>query len=98
MAVLQKKERKQFALQVVYEVGISILDLGSMVVLLLLLRFCLDPQSQLPSWVPSGITGSGPVVIFGSCTILFALKNFLAHQAFRQRNSFVYGVAGRLSE
>ena len=98
MAVLQKKERKQFALHVVYEVGISILDLGSMVVLLLLLRFCLDPQSQLPSWVPSGITGSGPVVIFGSCTILFALKNFLAHQAFRQRNAFVYGVAGRLSE
>jgi ABC-type multidrug transport system fused ATPase/permease subunit len=98
MAVLQKRERKQIALHVVYEVGISILDLGSMVVLLLLLRFYLDPQGQVPSWIPAGFPGSDPVLVFGWCTMLFALKNFLAHQAFRQRNAFVYGVAGRLSE
>ena len=82
----------------VYEVGISILDLGSMVILLLLLRFYLDPQGLLPSWLPEGFPGSDPLVAFGGCTILFALKNFLAHQAFKQRNAFVYGVAGRLSE
>ena len=98
LAVLQKKERKQFGLHVVYEVGISILDLGSMVILLLLLRFYLDPQGLLPSWLPEGFPGSDPLVAFGGCTILFALKNFLAHQAFKQRNAFVYGVAGRLSE
>lgn len=93
-SVLLHKEKKKFRLLVLADILISLLDLASLALLLLIVRNYLDPGAKHSLTFDAG---SGGWIILPIFFIFFLLKNFAAYLISSAHHRFQEQVALRLS-
>lgn len=98
LAVLDKKEKKQFRLLSILDIIISIIDILSLAILLYIIKFYIHPTQDshiiLPAWIP----GNSPVILIAVFVIVFGMKNWLGFIISRAQYKFIGKIAVRVSE
>jgi ABC-type multidrug transport system fused ATPase/permease subunit len=100
ISVLNKTERSKLLLQILSNAFVSIVDIGSLALLLLLVKF----YSQHGS---TGTTAASRILLqlqqqhyllpLALFLVFFILKNLMSYLAIRAQFSFIYSVASRIS-
>lgn len=98
LAVLDKKEKKQFLFLAILDILISVADILSLVLLLWIIQFYVKPDydrdlSFLPWWLASPDSIGFIAVFF----VFFSLKNLAAYLVTRSQHAFSSRVAIRIS-
>lgn len=89
------RERNRFFWSVVFDVVVTLLDIGFLLLLLALVHFYMQPSDD--HFIPIRFRDH-PYWVFAVFCSAFGLKNILAHLVLKQQNRFAFGVASRLSE
>lgn len=97
LAVLDKKEKRRFALLSLLDIVISILDIISLALLLWIIRFYLQPVTE-KNVLPGGLAGFSPFMLIGFLLILFAIKNLAGFLISRAQFNFIGSIAVRISK
>lgn len=95
--VLEKKERKKFLLLSMLDILISIADIFSLVALLWIIQFYVNPSSDKSSFLPSWLNNKNSPVLIGVFLTLFSLKNFVGLFTITAQYRFISSVAIRIS-
>ena len=95
-ALLSKQERKRLGQLSLFQTLISIADVGSLVLLLVMVQLYTQSSSIAIPAISSLLRVHYllPIFLF---LLLFAAKNLLAYMAIKQQYNYVYQVASRLS-
>ena len=99
IAILSPAERRKSVVLVISDAIISMLDIASLVLLLLIINFYTLPL--VPShliFLPDTLLNRNSILLIGLFGVAFCIKNALAYQLHRSQYQFVYSVASRLSE
>ena len=100
LALLQRKERRHLCWFIVLEVAVIIADVGSLVLLLLIINFYTAPlqQSALTTFLPVAFADHDSLMLIAFFLICFSLKNILAYLIHQHRYRFLYNIASRIAE
>jgi ABC-type bacteriocin/lantibiotic exporter with double-glycine peptidase domain len=97
-AVLDKKEKKQFSILILFDILISIIDILSLALLLWIIQFYIQPgQSRQPSFLPGWLADRNSIVFIAVFFFLFGLKNIAGYFISRAHYKFISRVAVRIS-
>ena len=98
-AILSPSERRKSGLLILSDAVISLLDIGSLILILLIVNFYTLPSgvSHL-GFLPGTLINPNSVLLITLFGIAFCIKNLLAYKVNRAQYQFVYKVASRLSE
>ena len=98
LAVLTKKEKKQFGILICLDIFISLADILSLAGLLWIIQFYIQPgQNKSLSFLPSPLTDQNSIVLIAVFVILFAVKNWLGFIIARAALQFNSRIAVRIS-
>jgi ABC-type multidrug transport system fused ATPase/permease subunit len=96
-SVLEKEEKKSFIVLSVLDIVISVVDILSLVLLLWIIKFYIQPEQNnlpfLPGWLADRRSVSFIAVFF----FLFGIKNIAAFFITKAQYNFIAGVAVRIS-
>ena len=100
LALLQRKERRHLCWFIVLEVVVIIADIGSLVLLLLIINFYTVPlqQSVLTTFLPVAFADHDSLLLIAFFLIFFSFKNILAYGIHHRRYRFLYNIASRIAE
>ncbi len=97
-SILDRSERRQMRMHILYDAIISLLDIGSLLILLLIINFYTQPASRSHlSFLPESFLNRDSLLLIAVFLIAFCLKNGLAYLLQQAQFRFVYRVASRLS-
>lgn len=96
---MSPSERRKSGLLILSDAVISLLDIASLILLLLIVNFYTLPSgvSHL-GFLPGTLNNPNSVLLITLFGIAFCIKNLLAYKVNRAQYQFVYKVASRLSE
>jgi ABC-type bacteriocin/lantibiotic exporter with double-glycine peptidase domain len=96
--VLDKKERKRFVLLAILDIFISIADILSLVLLLWIIRFYIQPGQNINiSFLPGWLADRHSILFIAIFFLLFALKNGIGYLIARAHYAFIGDVAIRIT-
>lgn len=98
LLILTKAERRQFWIQVVLNVFISITDIASLALLLLVINFYISNSVDSLGFLPGWMLDPGSVILIASFFILFGIKNFFGILISSAQFKFISKVAVRISQ
>jgi len=99
LAVLDKKEKKQFAILLLLDIFISILDILSLVILLWIIKFYIQPDDPANlSFLPGWLVNKDSVLLIAVFLVLFGIKNLSGFIISRAYFTFITKVAIRISQ
>lgn len=96
-AILSAKERRRFSLLILLDIVISIVDILSLVILLWLIQFYIQPGQNTASFLPSWIADPESVLFIALFFLLFSLKNIAGYLIIKAQYAFIGKVAVRIS-
>jgi ABC-type bacteriocin/lantibiotic exporter with double-glycine peptidase domain len=97
-SVLTQKERKRFAVLIAADSIISILDILSLVILLWIIQFYIQPAKQISiNYLPAWLQNNDSILSIALFFIFFSLKNISALFIGKAHHSFAADVAIRIS-
>jgi ABC-type bacteriocin/lantibiotic exporter with double-glycine peptidase domain len=97
-AVLDKRERKHFTGLIVLDIFISIVDIASLIVLLWIVQYYIQPNDiTSPAFLPAWLGDRNSIVFIAIFFLLFGLKNLAAYLIARSQYKFMADVAVRIS-
>jgi len=98
LAVLDKKEKKKFAILIILDIIISIVDILSLALLLWIIQFYIQPgQSNHLSFLPHWLADRNSILFIAVFFFLFGIKNIAGFQVSRAHYKFISGIAIRIS-
>ena len=97
LLVLTPSERRQFWIQVILNVFISIADVAALALLLLVINFYIINSVHQLDFLPSWMLDPGSVALIGFFFILFGVKNLFGILISSAQFKFISGVAVRIS-
>ena len=95
--ILHRDEKKRFSLLILFDILISLLDILSLVILLLIVQFYIQGNSTKLPFLQNLLTGRNPVFVIVFFLIFFAIKNLLAFSITRMQYKFIADVSVRIS-
>jgi ABC-type multidrug transport system fused ATPase/permease subunit len=96
--ILRKKEKTGLIKLVLFDVVISVLDIGFLAALLFVIRFYAEPgQANKLTYFPFNLFNRYPLLLIIVFFILYGIKNMAGYLVSRMQFRFVYEVASRLS-
>jgi ABC-type bacteriocin/lantibiotic exporter with double-glycine peptidase domain len=98
LLILTKTERRQFWVQVVLNIFISIADVALLALLLLVINFYISNSADRLGFLPAWMLDPGSVMLIAIFFILFGLKNLFGILISSAQFKFISRVAVRLSE
>ncbi|MEO7307060.1 MAG: ABC transporter ATP-binding protein [Ferruginibacter sp.] len=99
LAVLDKKEKKQFVILLLLDIFISVLDILSLVFLLWIIQFYIQPAySGNLSFLPAWLANRNSVLLITAFLVLFGIKNLSGFIISRAYFTFISKVAIRISQ
>jgi len=98
LLILTKAERRQFWIQVVLNIFISIADVASLALLLLVINFYISNSVDNLGFLPAWMLDPGSVILIASFFILFGIKNFFGILISSAQFKFISKVAVRISQ
>jgi ABC-type multidrug transport system fused ATPase/permease subunit len=97
--ILSHSERKRFWLLASLDVIINCIDIFSLVLLLWIVQFYIQPQqTELLSFLPAWLTDKNSITFIGVFFFLFSTKNIVAFLIAKAQNIFIATVAVRISK
>ncbi len=97
LAVLDKKEKKQFLFLILLDVFISVIDILSLILLLWIVRFYIQPSATYISFLPGWLADNSSVSFIAVFLLLFGLKNLFGFFIARAQFNFISRIAIRIS-
>jgi ABC-type bacteriocin/lantibiotic exporter with double-glycine peptidase domain len=98
-AVLDKKEKRQFALLGLLDIIISIVDILSLALLLWIIQFYIQSQRSADlSFLPGWLANKDSIVFIAVFFFLFSIKNLAAFLTARAQYKFIGGIAVKISK
>ena len=97
LLVLTPSERRQFWIQVILNVFISIADVAALALLLLVINFYISNSVDRLDFLPSWMLDPGSVALIGFFFILFGIKNLFGILISSAQFKFISRVAVRIS-
>ncbi|MEP7163296.1 MAG: ABC transporter ATP-binding protein [Ferruginibacter sp.] len=97
LAVLDKKEKKQFGLLILLDILISILDILSLALLLWIIRFYIQPVHDDLSFLPGWLADNRSFMFIAIFFFLFGIKNWAGYVISRSQFTFIGRIALRIS-
>ena len=98
LAVLDRKEKRRFGILIVLDIFISIIDILSLALLLLIIRFYLQPvHNNELSFLPHWLADHSSLMFLAGFVILFSIKNWLGFIISRAQFRFISRAAIRIS-
>ena len=98
LSILTPTERRQFWIQVVLNIFISIADITLLAFLLLVINFYINNAVDHLGFLPSWMLDSGSVTLIAVFLILFSIKNLLGIMISSAQFRFSGQVAVRISK
>jgi len=98
LSILTPAERRQFWLQIVLNIFISIADITLLAFLLLVINFYINNSVDHLGFLPSWMLDSGSIALIAVFLILFSIKNLLGIMISNAQFKFSGQVAVRISE
>lgn len=99
LAVLDKKEKRQFVILLLLDIFISILDILSLVFLLWIIQFYIQPPGTTNlSWLPRWLARRDSVLLIAVFLVLFGIKNLSGFIISRTYFTSISKVAIRISQ
>ncbi|MFI5186236.1 MAG: ATP-binding cassette domain-containing protein [Chitinophagales bacterium] len=95
--VLEKKERKQFVMLSTLDIIISVIDILSLVLLLWIIKFYIQPGQNNLSFLPGWLKNQNSISFIGIFFLLFGIKNISAFLITKAQYKFIGSVAVRIS-
>ncbi|MBC7949409.1 MAG: ABC transporter ATP-binding protein [Chitinophagaceae bacterium] len=97
--ILEKKERSRFIALLLLDVVISIIDILSLVFLLAIIQFYIQPGNPTGmGFLPEWLQDRGSVALIGIFFLVFSLKNLAGFLIARAHYIFIGQVAVRISD
>ncbi|HET6722404.1 MAG TPA: ABC transporter ATP-binding protein [Chitinophagaceae bacterium] len=97
--ILTPSEKRQFWIQVVLNIFISIADIATLAFLLLVINFYINnPDPTAIGFLPEWMLSPGSVTLIAVFFILFSIKNFLGILISNSQYKFIGQVALRISK
>lgn len=96
--ILTKVERRQFWTQVVLNIFISIADVGSLALLLLVINFYISNSADHLGFLPAWMLDPGSIILIASFFVLFGIKNLFGILISSAQFKFISKVAVRISQ
>jgi len=98
LAILDKREKKQFGILIVLDLFINVADILSLAVLLWIIQFYIQPEHKNNlSFLPLWLLNRSSVLFIAIFVILFAIKNCAAFLISKAYHVFSSKVAVRIS-
>ncbi|MGZ5190522.1 MAG: ABC transporter transmembrane domain-containing protein, partial [Flavisolibacter sp.] len=96
--ILNQGEKKRFSVLILFDILITLLDILSLVVLLVIIQFYIQPGNNtgLP-FLQQLLRGKDPVTVIIYFLVFFALKNLFAFFITTQQYKFIADVSVRIS-
>ena len=98
LLILTKAERRQFWIQVVLNIFISIADVASLALLLLVINFYISSAADSLGFLPAWMLDPRSAILIASFFILFGIKNFFGILISSAQFKFISKVAVRISQ
>ena len=98
LLILTKAERRQFWIQVLLNIFISIADVASLALLLLVINFYISSSADRLGFLPAWMLEPGSVMLIAAFFILFGIKNFFGILISSAQFKFISKVAVRISQ
>ena len=98
LAVLDKKEKKQFGILIVLDILISIIEILSLALLLWIIRFYIQPVHANLSFLPGWLADANSVMFIAVFVIIFGIKNLAGYFISRSQFKFISSIAIRVSQ
>ena len=98
LSILTPTERRQFWIQIVLNVFISLADIALLALLLLVINFYINNSIDRLGFLPSWMLGKGSVMLIAVFLILFSIKNILGIMISNVQFKFTAQVAVRISK
>ena len=98
LSILTPTERRQFWIQIVLNIFISIADIALLALLLLVINFYINNSVDRLGFLPSWMLDSGSVKLIAVFLILFSMKNLLGIMISNAQFKFSGQVAVRISK
>ena len=95
--VLDKKEKKRFAILSALDVVISIIDILSLALLLWIIKFYIQPDHSSPRFLPGWLADKNSALFIAVFFFAFGLKNVAGFFIVKAQYKFINGVAIRIS-
>jgi ABC-type bacteriocin/lantibiotic exporter with double-glycine peptidase domain len=96
--ILSSKERRQFAILILLDFVVSVLDIFFLGALLYIISFYTHTDENSINGVFYGICKDHPLLLITIFFALFTVKNFAVYLVFKRQYNFVYGVALRIAK
>src|SRR5688572_15463544 len=97
LTILTPSERRQFWIQVILNVFISIADVAALALLLLVVNFYISNSVEQLNFLPAWMLDPGSVALIGFFFILFGIKNLVGILISSAQYRFISRVAVRIS-
>ena len=98
LAILTATERRQFWIQVVLNIFISIADVAALALLLLVINFYISNAADRLAFLPAWMLDPGSVALIAFFFILFGIKNLFGIIISSAQFNFISRVAVRISQ
>ena len=95
--VLNPQEKNKFYRLIILNTIVSILDIVSLAVLLLVVNFYIDAADTRLNFLPGRIADRHSPALIALFVLLFSIKNLFAHWVTRLQYLYAYNVATRIS-
>jgi ABC-type multidrug transport system fused ATPase/permease subunit len=96
--VLTKKEQKQFYGLIILNTIITIADILSIAILLLVINFYIYSPGNTLIFLPDWLSNKNSPALIALFLLIFSLKNLFAYIISRSQSRYAYNVAGRISK
>ncbi len=96
--ILTRKEKSKVIQLILFDILVSILDIGFLAMLLLVIQFYTNPASSISTYLSFNIFKESPLLLIALFFILFSLKNYFGFRVIRMQLKFIYQVSSRLSD
>jgi ABC-type multidrug transport system fused ATPase/permease subunit len=98
LIILNKSEKQKLGSLILLTVLISIVDIGSLALLLFIVNFYTQGVSSQPSFLPQVFSNQNSILLIAIFLFFFSLKSIAGYLILQAQYKFVYNTASRISE
>ena len=98
LVILNRREKQKLGSLILLTVVISVIDIGSLALLLFIVNFYTQSPSDHSSFLPPGLSNQDSVLLIAIFLLFFSLKSIVGYLILQAQYKFVYNTASRISE
>jgi ABC-type multidrug transport system fused ATPase/permease subunit len=98
LIILNRREKKKLGSLILLTVIISVIDIGSLALLLFIVNFYTQPPAARFAFLPQSLSNQNSLMLIASFLLFFSIKSLAGYFILQAQYKFVYNTASRISE